>query len=94
MVVCIYDERQSTLILTSAPVLSLDQTDTALALCLEQKNGVWDQSIDIVLDCGDEVGESTGGRRNVHIMTSALHSKDTRRVESTRYNHVVVGEAW
>jgi len=57
---------------------------------LEQKNGVWDQSTDIVLDCGDEVGESTGGRRNVHVMTSALHSKDTRRVESTRYNHVVV----
>ena len=85
------DERQSTLILTSGPVLSLDQADTALALCSSQENKVWDQSLDIVLGCGDEDGGWTRGRKgSAEIMTSALHSKDTRRVESTRYDHVVV----
>lgn len=90
MVVMDDEKRQSTLILTSAPVLSLEQTDLALALCVEQENGLWNQSEDIALVCDSEVGGSTRRRSDAHIMTSALHSKDTRRVESTRYDHVVV----
>ena len=77
---------QSTLILTSGPVLSLDQTDVALSLCSEHGNGAWNESESIYLGPGGENGERT----KVYVMTSALHSKERRRVESTRYDTVVV----
>lgn len=83
---------QSTLILTSGPVLSLEETDAALALCAQQDDGFWSQtngSFDSVLGRGTEAG-TLCLREGAHVMTSALHSKDTRRIESTHYDAVVV----
>lgn len=84
---------ESTLIITSGPVLSLDETDTALSLCAQQDDTFWNrkqENEDSILGDSEERSGVSTRRERTHVMTSALLSKDARRVESTRYGAVIV----